>query len=350
MMRFAWAPLTAAFLHAGLAQAGGNAPKKMPEAPAPVVAPAEKAPEKELSAESASNKELSDLCFKTLSKLPGKNDAKALRESCNTAKQLPECHSVKGVPVYHVNRDADPSEQKVRKILVFALIHGDEFPAGSVARSWMERLTSITPRNQWRVVPVLNPDGLKNKTRYNANGVDVNRNFPTNDWDANAKKYWISKTKSDRRRFPGHKSNSEPETQCAIAQIEDYRPDLILSIHTPYGVLDFDGPKIDPPKFAKLPWRGLGNYPGSLGRYMWVDRSRPTLTIELQPNGVVEKLQEFDRLQDISGDIAIKAEAILGTRPEDLPETPEAKFQNQKKVEEKADEPLPPTAPAKKAK
>jgi protein MpaA len=254
---------------------------------------------------------LAEQCFTTLSALPGKSNADALREACANAAQVEGCVSEKGVPIFHVNKAASPAEKVVRKILVFSLIHGDEFPSGSVARSWMERLTAIDPRNEWRVVPVLNPDGLKNKTRYNANGVDVNRNFPTQDWPEKAKLYWEKHTKRDKRRFPGNEPNSEKETRCAIAHIDDYKPDLILSVHTPYNVLDFDGPKINPPKFGPIPWKSLGNYPGSLGRYMWVDRSRPTLTVELAGKGVVEKLEQFDRLQDISGDIAIKAEQIL---------------------------------------
>lgn len=259
---------------------------------------------------------VADLCFQTLKALPGKTKDEALKQACEKTVVLPSCISEKGVKIYHYDRAAKEGEKEPRKILVFSLIHGDEFPSGSVARSWMERLTIIEPRNHWRVVPVLNPDGLKNKTRVNANGVDVNRNFPTNDWDEKALSYWEKHTKKDKRRFPGHKSASEKETLCAIAHIDDYNPDLILSIHTPYNVLDFDGPKISPPAFPHIPWKNLGNYPGSLGRYMWVDKSKPTLTIELSGKGVPEKLEQFDKLQDITGDIAIKAEKILKEKEE----------------------------------
>jgi protein MpaA len=254
---------------------------------------------------------LASECHKILKGLPGKNKDEALLAACALTKQIPSCVSEEGFPIFHFDKAARSSEKLPKKILVFSLIHGDEFASGSVARSWMERLTSIEPRNHWRVVPVLNPDGLKKGTRYNSRGVDINRNFPTSDWEQNALAYWKTKTKSDKRRFPGNAANSEKETKCALAHIDDYQPDLILSIHTPYGVLDFDGPKISPPKFPEIPWKNLGNYPGSLGRYMWVDRSKPTLTIELQSKGVVEKLERFDRLQDITGDIAIESEKVL---------------------------------------
>lgn len=254
---------------------------------------------------------LPELCIKSLGDLPGKHKAEALKEICSTATKLAECNSEQGNPIFHVDHPARAGEKTPKKILVFSLTHGDEFPSGSVARSWMERLTMIDPRNIWRIVPVLNPDGLKKKTRINANGVDINRNFPTKDWDTEALKYWEKKTKKDPRRYPGAKASSEKETLCAIAHIDDFKPDLILSIHTPYGVLDFDGPKIPPPKFPHIPWKNLGNYPGSLGRYMWVDRSKPTLTIELTGSGAAEELEKFDRLQDITGDIAIRSEKIL---------------------------------------
>jgi murein peptide amidase A len=267
--------------------------------------------------------DLVELCVTSLKALPGRSKPKELADACAQALVLEPCFSEKGVQIFHYDKAARASEKDPKRILVFSLIHGDEFPSGSVARSWMERLTTIEPRNHWRVVPVLNPDGVKNRTRVNANGVDLNRNFPTEDWDEKALHYWETKTKKDKRRYPGPTGNSEQETRCAIAHIDDFNPDLILSIHTPYGVLDFDGPKIPPPNFPNLPWRSLGNYPGSLGRYMWVDRAKPTLTIELHGNDVGEKLEKFDRLQDITGDIAIKSEKILkgqnGERPSPEP-------------------------------
>jgi protein MpaA len=225
----------------------------------------------------ATEKTLAEQCVDALKALPGKSKDDALKAACANVKMLPECVSEKGVKIFHYDRPAKAGEKAPKKILVFSLIHGDEFPSGSVARTWMERMTTVETRNIWRVVPILNPDGVKNKTRYNANGVDVNRNFPTKDWDPEALKYWETKTHKDKRRYPGAKAASQKETLCAMAHIDDFNPDLILSIHTPYGVLDFDGPKIPPPTFPTIPWKNLGNYPGSMGRYMWVDRSKPIL-------------------------------------------------------------------------
>lgn len=294
-------------------------------------------------AEDATPPSLSELCFNELKDLPGKTKEAELKLACEKAMQLSGCVSEKGVPIFHVDLPARASEKKPRKILVFSLVHGDELPAGSLARSWMERLTKVEPRNHWRVVPILNPDGLKLNTRTNANGVDVNRNFPTSDWDKDALSYWDKKLKKDPRRFPGKTSNSEKETKCAIAHIDDFNPDLILSVHTPYNVLDFDGPKIPAPKkFADIPWKRLGNYAGSLGRYMWVDRSKPILTIELGPKNVTDRLEQYAPLQDITGDVAIQAETEMKKNPD------QAKKDAKKQGTDKAPKSASPTASDKR--
>ena len=137
-----------------------------------------------------------------------------------------------------------------KRILAFALIHGDEGPSGTVARAWMERLSAISPQNHWRVVPILNPDGWEQNTRTNSHKIDLNRNFPTKNWKRASAKRWRKK-KFDPRRFPGKVAASEPETVCAIDHIDDFNPSFIISIHTPYGVLDFDGPRMKFPSFNK---------------------------------------------------------------------------------------------------
>lgn len=244
-------------------------------------------------------------CFNTLSKLPGKTNSKELRRACSQVLQFPTCESEKGRPIYHYNKPAKKDDGL--KILVLSLIHGDEFASGSVSRAWMERLNDLEPRSHWRILPVTNPDGLKLRHRPNANGVDINRNFPTKNWDELAHKVWKHRYKATWRKFPGKSAASEKETQCIIAHIQDFTPDFIISIHTPLGHLDFDGPKMNYPNFNLLPWRKFGHYPGSLGRYMWRDNKTPVLTVELKGASPIKSLKELDNLQDISGSLAIKA-------------------------------------------
>ncbi len=227
---------------------------------------------------------------------------------CPQLKQKQQCQSVKGLPIYHYEKIGASKSTSANRILVISLIHGDEVPSGLVSYSWIQRLIDLDPRNSWLVIPMANPDGFFKRTRYNANGVDINRNFPTADWEEKAVKRWETVKKSDPRKFPGKKANNQPETQCLVQHIQDFKPNFIISIHTPLGVLDFDGPKnLSLPKFKPLPWISLGNYPGSLGRYMWKERGIPVLTIELNNELAVYNLEKFDKLQDISGTVAIQA-------------------------------------------
>lgn len=244
--------------------------------------------------------EIQKQCYDQLVKFPGPFDKKTLTKACAKVIAFDECKSAQGVNIF--NYDKSAQRPNANRILVFSLIHGDETHAGSVGRYWMERLEEIDPRNSWRVIPILNPDGVQAKTRTNANRVDLNRNFPTKDWDKDAINYWKKGTSSNPRRFPGSVAGSEPEVKCALKHIEDFQPDFLISIHTPLKVLDFDGPKVRPPQFEYLPWKSLGHFPGSLGRYMWFERSTPVLTMELKES-LPTDYTPFEKLQDIVGSL-----------------------------------------------
>jgi hypothetical protein len=259
-----------------------------------------------VAAATESPKPLDQVCVEQLKALPG-SATPDLNHACTMVKQLEGCTSVGGQPIFHFDKIG--TNKNPKRIFAKALIHGDETLSGVLARAWMERLSKIEPRNSWRIIAVANPDGTKDKTRTNSRGVDLNRNFPTQDWQGEAVQYWKTKMKSDPRRNPGPEAASEVETKCLMKHFDDFKPDFIISIHTPLGVLDLDGPKIQtPPSFKPLPWTSLGNFPGSLGRYMWVDKKVPVLTIELKGTEAVDKLEAFDKLQDISGTVAIQAD------------------------------------------
>lgn len=254
----------------------------------------------------------SEVCIEQLSQLPKPLDKNRLKKLCGRAIGREQCKSVWKQPIFSFDFPTKANEPK--KILVIAVIHGDEGLGGTVANRWMERLTRIKSRNHWRVIPLLNPDGLQLATRMNARGVDINRNFPSKDWKHNALRYWRGKKNSDPRRYPGPAGASEPETQCVLNHINDFDPDFMVAIHTPYGVLDFDGPKIKFPRFSDLPWRSLGTFPGSLGRYLWVDNRIPVLTVELRNEKLLQSLDSIHKLQDITGTVAIRSnQSIIRT-------------------------------------
>lgn len=245
------------------------------------------------------NKEaLSSWCSEVLGRYKNYKTKTNLVKACEKVVQKDGCTSVNGKPIFHV--DQKGKNAKAKNILVISMIHGDEIGAGSLGRYWFERVQEIDPRNNWRIIPMANPDGALKKTRTNATGVDLNRNFPTADWEAEAQKFWKKEAKSSVRKFPGDKAASEPEVNCIVKHIEEFKPQFVISIHTPLNVLDYDGPKVKSPNYSYLPWKRLGNFPGSLGRYLWVEQSVPVLTAELKGE-LPTTSNVFDQLQDLIG-------------------------------------------------
>jgi murein peptide amidase A len=186
-------------------------------------------------------------------------------------------------------REFKPAQEARGRVLVVGGIHGDELTAISIVFRWIEALQKSTgdaAQYHWRVVPVMNPDGLlaKPPTRVNARGVDLNRNFPTDDWFAEAHRYWHVSTKRDPRRFPGTAPGSEPESRWLHNEIKRFKPDVIVSVHAPHDVLDFDGPPAGmkaPSRFGRLRLHRLGVYPGSLGNFGGLKEGIPVVTLEL---------------------------------------------------------------------
>ena len=221
-------------------------------------------------------------CERFVGRLP--NVSKPL---CDTAK-LKESgtRSVQGTPLY--TRDVGAGDAKLR-VLVTGAIHGDELSSASVAMHWIrlaaEEQMDLPQAVHWRFLPVLNPDGMlmQPPRRTNANGVDLNRNFPTPNWERDAAVYWQKRTGKDPRRWPGPKALSEPESKFLHDQMQAFKPHLIVAIHAPYGVLDFDGPSVPPSRLGRLYLDQVGIFPGSLGNYGGVHKGVPVVTIEL-PN------------------------------------------------------------------
>lgn len=267
-MKRAW--LLAGLWLAGVAQAavGPNAGRALPAA----------------RAASAPSMKGTTACERFAARLPNVS-----RPLCEAGRLVESgAHSVRGTPLYM--RDVGEPNARLR-VLVTGAMHGDELSSASVALHWI-RLAAREPMQmpqpvRWRFVPVLNPDGLfaQPPTRVNAHGVDLNRNFPTPNWERDAAIYWQKRTRKDPRRWPGPSPLSEPESRFLHEQMQVFRPHLIVSIHAPYGVLDFDGPSVPPSRLGRLVLDQVGIFPGSLGNYGGVHKGVPVVTIEL-PNAM----------------------------------------------------------------
>lgn len=200
-----------------------------------------------------------------------------------------------------VKRDFLPQHgAPVSRILIMGGIHGDEYSSISIMFKWMDILAQQGSSFHWRFLPVTNPDGLLDgqAVRQNANGVDLNRNFPSADWHASATSYWKNRTGSNPRRFPGHAPASEPEVQWVVEQIREFAPQVIVSVHAPYDLLDFDGPAEAPKRIGQLYLNQLGVYPGSLGNYGGVDLNIPVVTLELPSAGIMPSRENIQAMWD----------------------------------------------------
>jgi protein MpaA len=211
-----------------------------------------------------------------------------LKAELQTEKIMPTAQyhvagtSVQGRPIMYVVLGQG---QDVTFIL--ASIHGNEQGGTPLVQKLADhlQLNELLLKNR-RVVllPIANPDGHVLNSRFNANGVDLNRNFPT-----------ANRVKSAQS---GEAGLSEPES-CAIEHvIQRYSPDRVVSIHqvvdtgpeglatlVPGGCIDYDGPGEvlagHMAQYCSLPIQKLGARPGSLGSYTGLELGIPIITLEL---------------------------------------------------------------------
>ena len=157
---------------------------------------------------------------------------------------------------------------------ILATIHGNE-PAGTPL---VRRLAKYLPQHPHLLtgrtivlLPVANPDGMAYNSRFNAHGVDLNRNFAT----AN---------RLNSKQF-GHTALSEPEARAIDRLIRQYAPDRVVSIHQPLSCIDYDGPgltlAVRMAQYCDLPIKKLGAKPGSLGSYAGLTLEIPIITFEM---------------------------------------------------------------------
>jgi predicted deacylase len=104
-------------------------------------------------------------------------------------------------------------------IVVIAGVHGDEQNTVVTARYLLERLESgqitVPDSKSVLLIPVLNPDGIAAGTRENASGVDINRNFDTDNWLP-----WS--TYRGRRLSSGDAPFSEPESRIVRTLFDSF--------------------------------------------------------------------------------------------------------------------------------
>jgi protein MpaA len=160
-------------------------------------------------------------------------------------------------------------------VLVLATIHGNE-EAGTPLVYELLRVLKQRPRlltgRTLLIIPVANPDGMALRTRANAAGIDLNRNFPAS-----------NRINNDLHGLAGL---TEPESQILYDLIINRNPARILSLHQPLVCLDYDGPgaplAFRMQMYCSLPLKKLGAQPGSLGSFAGEEQDIPIITMELK--------------------------------------------------------------------
>ncbi len=91
-------------------------------------------------------------------------------------------------------------------------------------------------------VPVVNADererqaaGVPHYLRTNANGVDLNRNFPA-DWEETDPSYGLLSSDPDAVTYRGPAPASEGETRALMRVMEETRPEAVFSMHCLAGI------------------------------------------------------------------------------------------------------------------
>jgi murein peptide amidase A len=135
----------------------------------------------------------------------------------------------------------DPAAERVA--LVVGVIHGDERAGLRIVDALRAKADSIQGVQLW-VISSVNPDGMRARTRKNAHGVDLNRNFPFR---------WRGGLPHSHGYYPGPRPASEPETRAMIDFVQAIQPDLSVWYHQPWGaVLACRGRPQIAARYAKL--------------------------------------------------------------------------------------------------
>ena len=117
-----------------------------------------------------------------------------------------------------------------KRILLVGCLHGSECNSGQLLAEWIGYLRanqdSIATDRTFIIVPYANPDGRAANQRFNAGGVDLNRNWEAS-WQPQT--YWLNNT------YPnggGSAPFSEPETVTLRDLILSENPTRIVSYHS----------------------------------------------------------------------------------------------------------------------
>lgn len=215
-----------------------------------------------------------------------------LRGTLDAVRQI-YGHSVLGAPLLWFPAPAADAESG----LIIAGTHGDENAAIATLSGALRTLPDALRRHH--VILAVNPDGCQLGLRANANGVDLNRNFPAANWQPGETLYrWNSMADArDVVLSTGSAPASEPETQALCQLIHQLKPRWVVSWHEPLACID------DPHRSELADWLAAQTdlpvvssvgyaTPGSFGSWC-DDLSLLCITAEMPPVSVDEATETY---------------------------------------------------------
>jgi murein peptide amidase A len=155
------------------------------------------------------------------------------------------------------------------KVLVVGCLHGNECGGVPV----VDALSRSAPPEgtAYYLLTFPNPDGRVARTRGNARGVDLNRNFPG----------WRPNGRPGSVYYPGTKALSEPESRVVHRLMTRVRPQALITYHQALNVVDYGGgPEALQRTYARsvgLRFGRLPRYPGS--NATWAHATFPSMTV-----------------------------------------------------------------------
>ncbi len=167
-------------------------------------------------------------------------------------------------------------------LLLFAAMHGDETGTADLLNQLVEEVKKdnslVAKSKKLVVIPVSNPDGYEaRKNKLNANGVNLNLNFATSDWQ----------TRGPEGTFAGEQPFSEPESRVIRDIVEQYKPSLMISYHSQGAVVspEFTEASIKLAKWyaekSGYQYYNYWDYPGVATKWFEEATGNPAITVEI---------------------------------------------------------------------
>lgn len=167
-------------------------------------------------------------------------------------------------------------------LLLFSSIHGDEMGTTDILNQLVKEISAnlslVATTTKLIIIPIANPDGYYDRTdKLNANGVNLNLNFMTSDWQ----KYGPEGT------YAGPEPFSEIESQILKAVVEQYKPIAMVAFHSEGALVS---PENGPASIALAKWyaKKTGyiffeewDYPGTATKWFEETTGKPAITVEL---------------------------------------------------------------------